>query len=227
MPGVQSTNAPAAPQDTLIARLEGATVILDDRAVLRHVDLDLREGVTVLRGPNGAGKTTALRALAGLTRLARGRRETPSDVLYLGHRPQLLHGLSARENLRFFAAFRGRTRSDGSGSAAGEATAREERIAAALERWGIAGQADRPVERMSAGQRRRAALARLEIEVCALALLDEPFAELDDEASALLRSSVAEAARRSAVLVASHGHAELDATARRVYLLRDGEVVPT
>jgi heme exporter protein A len=192
------------------ASLRGATVVLDDRVVLRGVDLDVVPGITVLRGPNGAGKTTALRALAGLVPLTRGAREAPDDVLFIGHRPQLLHGLTATENLRFFAEFRGR----------GAAPTRD-----ALARWGLAADADRPVERLSAGQRRRAALARLDVEACAVVLLDEPFAELDAAAADLLRRSLrAAVSRGTAVLVASHGHAELDAEAVRTYAL-DGGVI--
>jgi len=217
MPSVEST-----------AGLRGATVILDDRAVLRDVDIDVAPGITVLRGPNGAGKTTALRALAGLVPLAAGTREVPFDVLYLGHRAQLLHGLTARENLRFFIEFRGPTsRARLAPAAPGRHGEREARLAGALERWGLRADADRPVERLSAGQRRRAALARLDTETCALALLDEPFAELDAEAAALLRSSLLDAtALGTAILIASHGHAELDDLAVRAYALRDGRMVP-
>lgn len=209
----------ATPSADPVARLIGATVILDDRPVLRAVDIDLRPGVTVLRGPNGSGKTTALRALAGLLPLARGEREVPPDVLYLGHRPQLLHGLTARENLDFFSRFRGPT------ARAALVAQDASRVEAALERWGVCGDADRPVERLSAGQRRRAALARLETETCALALLDEPFAELDDEAAALLRATLARLTTTgSAIVLASHGHHDLDEVAARVYALRDGAV---
>lgn len=234
MPGVESTNYAGAPPPQTpavvlvergsVAALRGATVILDDRAVLRRVDLELVPGVTVLRGPNGSGKTTALRALAGLVPLARGSREVPSDVLYLGHRPQLLHGLTARENLRFLRDFRGSTSRAVMRASLDPNDGRQTDIAYALERWGLAADADRPVERLSAGQRRRAALARLDMETCELALLDEPFAELDAEAAALLRRSITEFAAPRAVLIASHGHAELDDLAARVYLIRDGTV---
>ncbi|MDE3194518.1 MAG: ATP-binding cassette domain-containing protein, partial [Chloroflexota bacterium] len=144
-----------------VARLVGATVILDDRPVLRAIDMELRPGITVLRGPNGSGKTTALRALAGLLPLARGDRDVPADVLYLGHRPQLLHGLTARENLAFFSRFRGPT-----SRVADVADGRGSRVDEALARWGLGADARRPVERLSAGQRRRAALARLDTETC-------------------------------------------------------------
>lgn len=190
------------------AALRGATVVLGERAVLRGLDLVLPAGVTVLRGANGAGKTTAVRALAGLVPLARGSRIAPADLLYLGHRPQLLHGLTARENLAFFARMRG---------------ASDRAVDRAMARWGLAAEADRPVERLSAGQRRRAALARMETEPCALTLLDEPFAELDDDAAAQLRADIVAARERGrAVLVATHGHTEVDALADRVYVIRDG-----
>lgn len=202
-------------------------MVLGDRAVLRDVDLDVAPGITVLRGPNGAGKTTALRALAGLVPLARGTRDVRSDLLYLGHRPQLLHGLTARENLRFFRLFRGLTsRGRMHPAALGPHGAREAGIADALERWGLGAEADRPVEQLSAGRRRRAALARLDTETCAVAVLDEPFAELDAEAADLLRRSLLDLrdALGVAILIASHGHAELDREAARVHELRDGRI---
>lgn len=206
------------------AALRDATVILGDRAVLRDLDLELGPGITILRGPNGAGKTTAIRALAGLVPLARGTREVPDDVLYLGHRSQLLHGLTVRENLRFFARLRGRTsRAPAYPAALGADGAREARIGDAVERWGLGPDADRLVERLSAGQRRRASLARLDTEWCGLTLLDEPFAELDETAVALLRASLVETrGGEAAVLVASHGHAELDEIAGRIYRMEDG-----
>lgn len=205
------------------AALRGAAVILGDRAVLCDIDLEVGPGVTVLRGPNGSGKTTAIRALAGLVPLARGTRDVPSEVLYLGHRSQLLHGLTVRENLRFFTELRGRTSRAPAYAAAGADSARDARISEAIGRWGLAADADRPVERLSAGQRRRAALARLDTESCGLTLLDEPFAELDESAVGLLRASLVEArGQDAAVLVASHGHEELDGIADRVYRLQDG-----
>lgn len=224
MPVVESTVASARPfvdaSGGPVAALRDATVVLDDRAVLRRVTVELSRGITLLRGPNGSGKTTTLRALAGLVPLARGSREVPQDVLYLGHRPQLLHGLSVRENLVFLRDFRGVT----ARAYAFQVSPRPrlDTIDMTLERWGLLSERDRAVERLSAGQRRRASLARLDLETCELLLLDEPFAELDGDAAALLRGALEEAARWSAVVVASHGHAELDALAARVYRLDEG-----
>jgi heme exporter protein A len=120
----------------------------------------------------------------------------------------LLRGLTARENLAFLAAFRGLAASD---------------IAAALRQWGLRDEMDRPVERLSAGQRRRASLARIETEQVPLVLLDEPFADLDSDAIARLRAALnAAIIRGQRVLLATHLHHELDQDATDRFLLDDG-----
>jgi heme exporter protein A len=215
--------------EAVVASLREATVVLDDRAVLRRIDLELVPGITVLRGANGAGKTTVLRALAGLVPLAHGERRVPQDLLYLGHRPQLLHGLTARENLRFLKELRGLTARSVMRLSDDPNDPAVDDITYALGRWGVAADADRPVERLSAGQRRRAALARLDTETCELVLLDEPFAELDADAAGLLRRSLTGLTAMTwptAILIASHGHAELDDLAVRVYEVGAGRVSP-
>ena len=190
------------------ASLHDATVVLDDRAVLRRISVEVGPGLTLVRGANGAGKTTLLRALAGLVPLAGGTRTVAIPPLYIGHRPMLLRGLTARENLAFLGAFRRRTTVD---------------VVGALRRWGLGEVMDRPVERLSAGQRRRAALARLDTETQPLVLLDEPFADLDVDALLLLRAGINTAlARGQSVLVATHLHHELDQDANALHMIHDG-----
>jgi heme exporter protein A len=191
------------------ASLNDVTVVLDDRTILRGISLELAPGLVILRGPNGAGKTTLLRAFAGLAPLAGGRRSVPGGPpLYIGHRPMLLRGLTARENLAFLAAFRGLVASD---------------VPGALRKWGLGGEMDRPVERLSAGQRRRASLARIETEQVPLILLDEPFADLDSDALVRLRAAINTAlVRGQSVLMATHMHHELDQDATHRYVLDDG-----
>ena len=192
------------------ASLHDATVVLDDRVILRAVNLEVGPGLTLVRGPNGSGKTTLLRALAGLVPLARGDRKGSGDVLYIGHRPMLLRGLTARENLEFFVRFRG-------GDTRG--------IDGALRGWGVGEEMDRPVERLSAGERRRAALARVETEGVPLLLLDEPFADLDDAGSRRLRQTIARARDDGrSVVVATHAHPELDELATTRIAIDDGVV---
>lgn len=191
------------------ASLNDVTVVLDDRAILRGISLDVGPGLTLLRGTNGAGKTTLLRALAGLVPLARGRRSVPGGPpLFIGHRTMLVRGLTARENLTFLAAFRGHLASD---------------IEGALRSWGLGDDMHRTIERLSAGQRRRAALARIETETVPLVLLDEPFADLDSGALVRLRAAINSAlARGQAVLMATHMHHELDQDASHRYVLESG-----
>jgi heme exporter protein A len=190
------------------ASLHDATVVLDDRVILRAVNVAVDPGLTLVRGPNGSGKTTLLRALAGLVPLATGDRRVAGDVLYIGHRPMLLRGLTARENLEFFVRFRG-------GDTRG--------IDGALRAWGIGEGMDRPVERLSAGERRRAALARVETERVPILLLDEPFADLDDAGTSRLRQAIARARDDGrSVVVATHAHPELDEIAGAQIAIDDG-----
>ena len=190
------------------ASLHDATVVLDDRVILRAVNVTIGPGLTLVRGPNGSGKTTLLRALAGLVPLARGDRNVSGDILYIGHRPMLLRGLTARENLEFFVRFRG-------GDTRG--------IDGALRAWGVGEDMDRPVERLSAGERRRAALARVETERVPLLLLDEPFADLDDAGVNRLRQTIGRARDDGrALVIATHAHPELDELATAQVAIDDG-----
>jgi heme exporter protein A len=179
------------------ASLRDITVIFDDRPIIRGLSLEISPGLTLVRGPNGAGKTTLLRVIAGMVPLAGGERRVGGESLYIGHRPMLLRGLTARENLSFYSRFRGLD-----GTAA---------VADALRAWGLDGKMDRTVERLSAGERRRAAMARVETERVPLLLLDEPFADLDEGGVARVRASVLSARDEGrTVVVATHGHPELD-----------------
>ena len=192
------------------ASLHDATVVLDDHPVLRGVSFEVAPGLTLLQGPNGAGKTTLLRALAGLVPLAGGDRTVAAAPLYLGHRTMLLGALSPRANLVFLASFRGRS---------------SDAVAGALTRWGLANDVDRPLDRLSAGQRRRASLARLDTEPEDVVLLDEPFADLDADGATILRASVRTAlARGQAVVLVTHQHDEIDRDASRRFVLDRGEM---
>jgi heme exporter protein A len=188
--------------------------------VLQGVSLSVSAGECLqVTGTNGSGKTTLLRALCGLVPLEAGRvcwrgtdiRIDPQayhgELAYLGHDNGLKGDLTAAENLRFAVGLRRRVgRSD---------------IAAALERLGVPAARDIPVRRLSAGQRRRVALARVVLTGAALWLLDEPGSNLDAAGHGLLAELVsAHAGAGGVALVATHQPLELPAGAQRSLTLR-------
>jgi heme exporter protein A len=188
-----------------------------DRHVLRDVSFAAQPGQCVLlTGKNGAGKTTLLRAIAGLLDpeagevswrgiSARGARdEFHSELAYLGHEPPLKGDLSGRENLRFAIGIRRNV------------TPAE--IRAALERTGAPAFADRPVRSLSAGQRRRVALAGVLLTGASLWLLDEPTTNLDTDGQRLVGSLIDEQLGRGGIVVAAV-HQVLDLSLDRVVSL--------
>jgi len=194
------------------ASLHDATVVLDDQVVLRRVTFEVLPGLTLVLGANGAGKTTLLRALAGLVPLARGTRAVDSAPLFIGHRPMLLRGLSPRANLTFLAAFRGRPAHTPAVIPCGA-----NHLHDLLHSFAGA----------SAGQRKRAALARIDTEPEPVILLDEPFADLDATGAARLRESVRAARLRGQdVVLVTHLTDELDGDASRRVVVDGGTVRP-
>jgi len=171
---------------------------------LAGVDLSLDQGeVVVVVGANGAGKTSLLRACAGLLPVTSGEAtvlgvDLTTDhttvrryVGLLGHAAPLYDELSAAENVRFAVRALGLSAS---------------RADDALERVGLTGRLrTTPSGRLSAGQRRRVALAALVARRPALWLLDEPHAGLDATSRALLGELITGAvADGASVLLSSH-----------------------
>ena len=128
----------------------------------------------VLRGRNGIGKTTLLRTLAGLQPPDAGEVDMAEDAaVFAGHADGLKQALTVAENLAFWGGLHDR---------------RE--VAAAMEAFGITGLAHRAAADLSAGQRRRAGLARLIAVGRPLWLLDEPTVSLDADAAALFEAAL-------------------------------------
>src|SRR5690606_3087522 len=189
----------------------------NDEPIFGPLDFCLREGEVVLvEGDNGAGKTTLLRILSGLLAPTSGEvrlrgepltlaRLSP-QVALLSHQAGLKLDLTPIENLRFAAGLHG-VRSGLS-------------PATALAGVGLAGYADVPVRNLSAGQRKRVALARVLLAPVGLWLLDEPYANLDREGIGLVNRLLENHANRDgAALITSHGaYAYTSGAPRRIAL---------
>jgi heme exporter protein A len=184
------------------------------RRLFAHLSFSIRAGDCLeLRGANGSGKTSLLRLLCGLlpptsgTILWRGEsiaalgEDFHPFVTYIGHAPGVKDELTAMENLRVSSALNGFLLSPGEARAA-------------LDRVGLSDEARLPARLLSAGQRRRLALARLVAGRARLWLLDEVLTSLDEAAASLVVSTIdAHVAAGGMAVVATHQ--DLQAGARR------------
>ncbi len=176
--------------------------------MLRDVSFNLGAGEAVeITGPNGTGKSTLLRALGGFLPLLSGTLDwtedgwdddrttgetdaapLPERLHYLGHADGLKTALTCGENLRLWGAMAGHA---------------EPAAGPALDRVGLGALADFPVAYLSAGQRRRVALARLLVARRPLWLLDEPATALDRAAQATLSAMMADHLGGGGVVIAA------------------------
>lgn len=224
-PAAFETRSPVADTGSdLVVDLVGVVAVLGRFPALAGTTLRVERGeILLVRGPNGAGKTTLLRLCAGLVPVIRGvgrvagcdlatqRDLVRTRVGLLGHTNGLYGDLSVRENVGFWGATAG---------------ASADEIEASLLRMGLGGRlADVATSRLSAGQKRRTALACLVARRAQLWLLDEPHAGLDaagrDELDGTLRAAVQAGA---SVIVASHELERVGALATRVIDLVAGQV---
>lgn len=178
--------------------LTGLGVRRGGRLLFENLALELAAGeACALTGPNGSGKTSLLRAVAGLVRPEAGEivfagveAETArgSSLHFIGHQDGLKPARTAREELRFWTEWSGGT----------EGAAR-----AAAETLELTPLLDLEVRQLSAGQRRRLALARLLAAPRALWLLDEPLSPLDARWRGRFAELMADHLRRKGLILAA------------------------
>jgi heme exporter protein A len=147
--------------------------------VFQPVSFSVSEGeILLLTGENGSGKTTLIKILAGVLRPSQGSVEcVNTDMVFVGHHLAVKDDLSVTENIRFVQNFAG-----GNGASVEEIT----------DRVGLRRVCDQPARTLSAGQRKRCALARLLLSEAKLWLLDEPYSNLDKNGIELLDSLLKE-----------------------------------
>jgi len=176
----------------------------NDRLLFERLDIDLDAGqMLVVEGPNGCGKTSLLRILTGL-RMADGGdvlwRGEPVDRLagdyfeqvnYVGHHDGVKHELSCLENLRLARAM---------GAPSGDD------LDDVLEQVNLYAYGETDVGSLSAGQKRRLALARLLATEATLWILDEPFTSLDKASMAMFESVFEDHLQRQGMIVMTSHH---------------------
>ena len=195
---------PALAFPPLRLTVSGLGLSRGDTVLAHDLALELGSGeALLLTGRNGTGKTSLLRALAGYLEPDAGeitlneaspRIAAAETVAWLGHADGLKPGETVREALRFWADLNGQPRSA---------------ILPALRALEIDHLIDRPAARLSRGQQRRCALARIVLANRPLWLLDEPAGPLDGEGRACLAALVATHRSRGGLVIAAT-HQPLD-----------------
>lgn len=199
--------------------LSGRNLLLirGDRALFNDLEFDLGRGELLqVEGLNGSGKTSLLRVIAGLTPpqegivrwrdrdVSRKRQALHAEMVWVGHRPGFKADLTLAENLHFESGLKG---------------ARVRPLDDALARLGLVSLMRLPFRVLSAGQQRRAALARLLIADAALWLLDEPLTNLDVAGQSLVSELLdAHLAGGGLAVVASHRDLGLSSRVNRLQL---------
>ena len=207
---------------TAVLHAQALTVWRGERRLFADLEISAFAGrVLHIRGANGFGKTTLLRILAGLLSPETGsvhcdgmplpgaQSRTAMMIGYLGHADGLKLDLSAMENLRFAAAISG-----------GSQTHDHQAV---LERLGLQAQAAITTRNLSAGQRRRLAIARLLCADHKIWILDEPFTALDQAGVEFLADTLQTALEHDVAIIMS-SHQAIPVPAHYIDILELGQV---
>jgi len=206
---------------------DGLTKRYDGTTAVEALDLTVARGsVFGFLGPNGAGKTTTIRMLTTLLRPTSGtariadqpiedRTAVTERIGYLPETPPLFEELTAREQLEYAAGLR-----DVPGEQA------RERIASLLDRFDLAGDADRRISAYSRGMKQKTGIIQAILHEPEVVFLDEPTSGLDPRAARTVRETISElAAEETTVFLSTHILPVVDELADTVGVLSGGTLV--
>jgi ABC-2 type transport system ATP-binding protein len=188
--------------------------------VLREISFTIEEpGIYVVLGPNGAGKTTLFRTLSGILRPYQGdvliggvpidRQQSRNQLHYLSHADGLPEGLTVREALEVYARVERATSAD---------------IDRVLDLVHLRELSGHFLSQLSAGQKKRASIARVFLCDRSIYLLDEPTASLDPKVAREIRSVILDLSREKIVLYSSHNLFEAREIGQYVLAIKEGRL---
>ncbi|MFB6120808.1 MAG: ABC transporter ATP-binding protein [Halobacteriaceae archaeon] len=225
-----ATERPAIDPDDAALYVEGLRKQFGDVTAVADVSFAVEPGEVVgLLGPNGAGKTTTIKSILGLVEpdagdvRIRGVDVSERPRAAYAHVDAMLEGarndywrLTVRENLRYFAAIRGR-----------DPDSLADRHVELLERFDLADEADTQVRALSRGMKQKVSLASALAGDVSAAFLDEPTLGLDVESSLQLRREIVRLAeeRGLTLVISSHDMEVIEDVCDRVVIMSRGRVV--
>ena len=198
--------------DACLLQSKDLTLVRGTRCLLSGLNWQVKAGeLWQIKGDNGSGKTSLMRAIAGLApQSLEGSLDVVSDFLFLGHKTGVKSDFTALENLRLTL---GDTQHYD-----------DSRLHDALGRVGLSEYHDEYAYRLSAGQQRRIALARLFLVDTPLWLLDEPLTAIDVDGVAIIEACIDRQVRRGgSVLYTSHQPLKLELSTRSLHLRGKGQ----
>lgn len=214
LPGIAGSSAPA------VVACSNLSAGYRGKRVLEGISFEIREpAIYVVLGPNGAGKTTLFRTMAGILRLHSGSvtidgqpvedQSTRDRLHFLSHIDGLPDGLRVEETLRLYGAVEGADETD------------VDRVLRLLE---IESLRARFISELSAGQKKRVAIARIFLRERDVYLLDEPTANLDPKVASEIRELILRLSRDRVVLYSSHNLFEAREIGTYVIALKSGRL---
>jgi len=191
------------------------------RLLFNQLEISIKPGEIIqLEGPNGSGKTTLLRYLAGLSTRCEGdlswygkplskmRDNYAQQLMFIGHEPGVNLSLTPLENLHWYRSLEG--------------SLDEKALLEALEKVALVQFADELCRNLSAGQRRRVAMARLLLSSKSLWILDEPFTAIDKHGVAQLEAMIGDHAANNGMVILTTHHRLPDSMSIRPVILGNG-----
>lgn len=212
----------------LVIQTSGLSKSFGEIQALKHLDLKVpKNSIFGFLGPNGAGKTTTMKLLLGLSQPTAGSGQVLGmDIVrdsvairqrigYLAQDPRFYEHMSARETLRFTAAF----------FYSGPKHLIEDRIQETLELVGLDDKADRPVKGFSGGERQRLGIAQAQVNYPDLLILDEPAASLDPMGRRDVLEVMERLRKYATIFYSTHILDDVQKVSDTVAILNHGELV--